>query len=55
MSSFQFDYLRHNFERTGIMGERKPENNWVILDEVDSLVIDQGGNIAKLSNPFAGM
>jgi hypothetical protein len=27
----------------------------VMLDEIDSLLIDQGGNLAKLSKPFAGM
>ena len=25
------------------------------MDEVDSLVVDQGSNIAKLSTPFPGM
>ncbi|KAL1487767.1 hypothetical protein ABEB36_015602 [Hypothenemus hampei] len=30
-------------------------NIWVMLDEIDSLLIDQGGNIAKLSGPFPGM
>jgi hypothetical protein len=27
----------------------------VVLDEVDSLIIDEGSNIAKLSGPFPGM
>lgn len=55
ISNFQFDYLKHEFERNNVMGERKVEKNWVILDEVDSLVVDQGSNIAKLSGPFPGM
>ena len=55
ISNFQFDYLRHSFERLGTLGTRKPENNWVLLDEVDSLLIDQGSNITKLSGPFPGM
>ncbi len=36
-------------------GGRKINESWVILDEVDSLIIDQGSNIAKLSGPFPGM
>lgn len=27
----------------------------VMLDEIDSLLIDQGGNTAKLSKPFVGI
>ena len=55
ITSFQFDYLRHIFEKENIMGTRNLKKNWVILDEVDSLIIDQGANIAKISKPFPGM
>jgi hypothetical protein len=59
ITNFQFDYLRHYFEKLETLGkennERNPSSNWVILDEVDSLLVDQGGNIAKLSSPLPGM
>jgi preprotein translocase subunit SecA len=55
IQSFQFDYLRDSFEGLGTLGARSAEDNWVVLDEVDSLIIDQGGSIAKLSGPFPGM
>lgn len=53
ISSFQFDYLRDSFERLQTRAERKFGS--VILDEVDSMLIDNGGNIAKLSGPLPGM
>jgi len=31
------------------MKGRKIEHNWVILDEIDSLVLDRGGNLTKVS------
>lgn len=59
ITSFQFDWLRHSFEQLKTMGDSGNEidfnNIWVMLDEIDSLLIDQGGNIAKLSGPFPGM
>lgn len=55
ISNFQFDYLKHHFDRLKTLGNRITKNCWAILDEVDSLIIDQGGNVAKLSQPFPGM
>ncbi|XP_044261236.1 uncharacterized protein LOC123009175 [Tribolium madens] len=46
INSFQFDYLKDSFERR--FGQ-------VILDEVDSLLVDNGGHIAKIATPFPGM
>ncbi|KAL1506879.1 hypothetical protein ABEB36_006161 [Hypothenemus hampei] len=52
---FQFDWLRDSFEQLQTLGGIDFNNIWVMLDEIDSLLIDQGGNIAKLSGPFPGM
>ncbi|CAF1011230.1 unnamed protein product, partial [Brachionus calyciflorus] len=53
ISSFQFDYLKDSFEGLGSRGKRKFES--VMIDEVDSMLIDNGGHIAKLSGPLPGM
>ncbi|BFD45681.1 MAG: hypothetical protein DMENIID0002_03270 [Rickettsia endosymbiont of Sergentomyia squamirostris] len=53
ISNFQFDYLRDSFE--GLKTRAGREFNSVILDEVDSMLIDNGGHIAKLSGPLPGM
>jgi hypothetical protein len=55
MSSFQFDWLRHTFERLETMGTTDFSSTWLMIDEIDSLLIDQGSNMAKLSAPFPGM
>lgn len=55
ISNFQFDWLKHSFEQLATMEETDFANTWVMLDEIDSLLIDQGANIAKLSGPFPGM
>lgn len=47
ISSFQFDYLRDSFECMGTRVKRKFDT--VMIDEVDSMLIDNGGHIAKLS------
>ncbi|XP_044732130.1 uncharacterized protein LOC123295001 [Chrysoperla carnea] len=53
MSDFQFDFLNHDFNGLGTRMNRKFE--YVILDEVDNMLIDNGGNIAKLAEIFPGM
>ena len=55
INNFQFDWLRDSFERLETMKGVDFNNVWAMLDEIDSLLIDQGGNIAKLSGPFPGM
>lgn len=55
ISSFQFDYLGEKFDRLETRGSRLQSNTWVILDEIDSLLIDQGGHIAKVSTNFPGL
>jgi len=47
ISNFQFDYLRDSFECKGNRAKRK--FGTVMIDEVDSMLIDNGGHIAKLS------
>ncbi|EFA09123.1 uncharacterized protein LOC103314809 [Tribolium castaneum] len=53
ISNFQFDYLKDSFEGYNIRNGRK--FGQVILDEVDSMLVDNGGHIAKLASPFPGM
>lgn len=53
ISNFQFDYLKENFEGLIVRKERRFE--FVILDEVDSLLMDNGANIAKIATPYPGM
>ncbi|KAJ3651894.1 hypothetical protein Zmor_017898 [Zophobas morio] len=53
ISSFQFDFLKDSFEGFNIRSERK--FGQVVLDEVDSMLVDNGGHIAKLAAPYPGM
>ena len=53
ISNFQFDYLKDSFLGQGTLAGR--EFGTVILDEVDSMLVDNGRHIAKLANPFPGM
>ncbi|KAJ3645482.1 hypothetical protein Zmor_023132 [Zophobas morio] len=53
ISNFQFDYLKDSFE--GYTIRRNRPFGQVILDEVDSMLVDNGGHIAKLASPFPGM
>ncbi|WP_375326320.1 hypothetical protein [Candidatus Tisiphia endosymbiont of Nemotelus uliginosus] len=53
ISNFQFDYLKDAFLGYGTRVDR--EFGTVILDEVDSMLVDNGRHIAKLANPFSGM
>ncbi|XP_068902504.1 uncharacterized protein [Tenebrio molitor] len=53
ISNFQFDYLKDIFEGFSIRHERR--FGQVILDEVDSMLVDNGGHIAKLASPYPGM
>ncbi|RZB41657.1 uncharacterized protein BDFB_010502, partial [Asbolus verrucosus] len=53
ISNFQFDYLKDTFEGFNIRNERR--FGQVILDEVDSMLVDNGGHIAKLASPYPGM
>lgn len=53
INNFQFDYLKDSFLGLGTRGNRG--FGMVILDEVDNMIIDNAGHIAKLSGPFPGM
>ncbi|MDR0329935.1 MAG: hypothetical protein LBH99_04695, partial [Rickettsia sp.] len=53
ISNFQFDYLKDSFLGYGTLVGRA--FGTVILDEVDSMLVDNGRHIAKLANPFPGM
>lgn len=47
--------MRDSFEGYGTRNNRGFEKVSVILDEVDNMLVDNGGTIAKLSTPFPGM
>lgn len=53
IGSFQFDYLKDDFLGQHTLAGRKCDT--VILDEVDSMLVDNGRHIAKLANTFPGM
>ena len=53
MSQFQFDTLRDQYSMLGTLGVRKCEI--AIIDEVDSMLIDDSSKIARLSSTAAGM
>jgi preprotein translocase subunit SecA len=55
ITTFQFDYLRAKAEGIAVLGKRKLEDIWLILDEVDSMIIDNGSHVAKIAYPFPGM
>ncbi|CAD8090481.1 unnamed protein product [Paramecium sonneborni] len=51
--SFQADILRHEYSELGTMGNR--QQGYVIIDEVDSMLIDGNSNKTLLSSPIPGM
>ncbi|CAF4416357.1 unnamed protein product, partial [Didymodactylos carnosus] len=53
VSQFQFDTLRDEYSMLGTLGDRKCEI--AIVDEVDSMLIDDSSKIARLSSTAAGM
>lgn len=55
IGNYQFDYLKDSFLGYGIRGKREFGNSVAIVDEVDSMLIDNGRHIAKLASPFPGM
>ena len=53
MSQFQFDVLRDNYSKLGTLGGRKCTT--AIVDEVDSMLIDDSSKISRLSSTVPGM
>ncbi|XP_062304604.1 protein translocase subunit SecA-like [Osmerus eperlanus] len=51
--SFAGDYLRHDFQREGVRGER--HFDCAIVDEVDSLMLDKGLQMVYLSSEMPTM
>lgn len=53
VENFQFDWLRDSYK--GLKTRSGRGFGQVIVDEVDSMLIDNGGHIAKLATPLPGM
>ncbi|XP_047735505.1 uncharacterized protein LOC125177583 [Hyalella azteca] len=53
MSQFQFDVLRDNYSKLGTLGGRKL--SVALVDEVDSMLVDDSSKIARLSSTVPGM
>ncbi|VDP12983.1 unnamed protein product [Heligmosomoides polygyrus] len=53
IARFQRDYLIHTFYQRNILGSRKRCN--VIVDEVDSMLLDSGSNMLYLSHNVPGL
>ena len=54
-SNYQFDILNHEFSGLGTRGNRGFKNTVVIIDEVDSMLIDDRSKVAMLSDTMPGM
>jgi preprotein translocase subunit SecA len=55
VSQFQFDRLRDEYSCLGTLAGRNNRRLVAIVDEVDSMLIDDSSKIARLSSSAAGM
>jgi preprotein translocase subunit SecA len=55
IGNFQFDYLRHEFDELNTKGNRYFDKTYAIIDEFDSILIDECNNTAMLAESVPGM
>jgi preprotein translocase subunit SecA len=54
-ANYQFDILRHEYSALGTRGTRNFDTTIAIIDEVDSMLIDDNSKIAMLADTMPGM
>ena len=55
LTHFQRDFLLHEFYGRNIRGDRDIPSCYVIVDEVDCMLLDRGNNMLHLSRDIPGM
>jgi len=53
--TFQHDYLRHEYKKFNTRGDRDIKECFAIVDEVDSMMLDEKDKIAKIASHAPGM
>lgn len=54
-ATFQFDHIRHSYKNFNTRGDRRFDSSFAIVDEVDSMLLDEKDKIAKIASHNPGM